>query len=116
MTPSRVIVCRGPVCARYGAGEVILALRRDLADRQLADDVTVESSGCRAHCEHPVVATVFPDAQTYLDLSPDAFETILAAVHAPVAAAPRGSPVSLPSSPRPTRPAAPTRVLWRRWR
>ncbi|MDI6104764.1 CbiX/SirB N-terminal domain-containing protein [Actinoplanes sp. NEAU-A12] len=66
-----VLVCRGPRCTAYGAGDVAAALGDRLAEHRLGDDdVLVTATGCLFPCNLGPLVVVHPDDTWYTGVDP----------------------------------------------
>ncbi|MBZ5724635.1 MAG: methyltransferase [Acidobacteriia bacterium] len=59
-----------PCCAARGSGQVLEALRRDVAARGLADEVQVTACGSLGLCEHGPNLIVYPEGIWYSGVTP----------------------------------------------
>jgi len=68
---TRVIrVCAGSTCNAMGRDKLVAALRKELAARGLADEVTVLETGCHGLCQEGPIVVVHPEGVFYPRLSP----------------------------------------------
>ena len=74
---THVLVCAGAGCVASGSLEVSAALREEIRNQGLADEVRVIETGCLGPCAVGPVAVVYPDGVFYEQLKPaDAAEIV----------------------------------------
>ena len=66
-----------PCCAARGSGQVLEALRREVAARGLVDTVQVTACGSLGLCEHGPNLVVYPDAVWYGAVTPADVDEII---------------------------------------
>ena len=65
MYRSHVLVCGGTGCTSSGSQKVIQALKKELADNGLQEEVAVVMTGCHGLCAEGPIMVVYPDAVFY---------------------------------------------------
>ncbi|HVP13691.1 MAG TPA: NADH-quinone oxidoreductase subunit NuoF [Phycisphaerae bacterium] len=68
---THVLVCTGGGCIASGALEVSAALRQQIEQQGLQDEIKVIESGCLGPCAVGPVAAVYPDGVFYQGIRPD---------------------------------------------
>ena len=71
MYRSHVLVCGGTGCTSSGSQQVIQALRNELKNQKLQDEVAVVKTGCHGLCEEGPIMVVYPEAVFYSRVRPE---------------------------------------------
>jgi len=66
-----VLVCSGAACVSSHSAEVKAALEREIARRDLGDEVRLVETGCMGPCELGPVLLVYPDGAFYIRVTPE---------------------------------------------
>ncbi len=70
MYRAHVLVCGGTGCTSSGSTEVLQALKRELEEQRLEDEVGVVQTGCHGLCAEGPVMVVYPDGIFYSRVQP----------------------------------------------
>ncbi len=69
--PRQIIVSAGTCGEACGALDVVKALRKELANQQLADEVLFRVTGCHGYCEQEPMVVIQPGNILYCHVSPN---------------------------------------------
>lgn len=72
-----IAVCMGTGCSSSASAEVRQALRKELNERGLADEVEVRRTGCFGFCAQGPIMVVYPDETFYTQVKPRDARTIV---------------------------------------
>ena len=65
MYRSHVLVCGGTGCASSGSGEILESFKTQIAEKGLAQEVSVVQTGCHGLCALGPIVVVYPEATFY---------------------------------------------------
>ena len=58
-------------CGEAGAGDVVSALRKEIADRGLKKQIRINKAGCFDACGHGPLVIVYPESVWYAHVKPE---------------------------------------------
>ena len=67
---AKILVCQKPGCHKRGAGGVCKALEAALSDRGLAEQVTIQKTGCLKQCKAGPNIVMMPNKERYSKIDP----------------------------------------------
>ena len=70
-------ICGGTGCKSAQSDEILANLQKEIAAAGLADEVTVDITGCFGFCEKGPIVKVSPDNVFYVNVKPDDAEEIV---------------------------------------
>jgi len=68
---AHVLVCGGTGCTASGSMEVMAALKAELAQRGLSEEIGVLPTGCRGFCAMGPVMIIYPEGTFYCQVKPE---------------------------------------------
>jgi NADH-quinone oxidoreductase subunit F len=68
---SSIAVCGGTGCRAYGCEAVSEALREEIQNRGLGDEVDLKLTGCHGFCECGTLVVIYPEKLLYVHVTPD---------------------------------------------
>lgn len=68
---AKILVCQKSDCHKRGAGGVCKALEAALSDRGLADQVTIQKTGCLKKCKAGPNIVMLPNKERYSKIDPE---------------------------------------------
>lgn len=78
MFKKHVFVCvTGKTCPGQGSEEVLAALRAEIKNLGLKEDIRINKSGCLGQCGNGPMVVVYPDAVWYAHVQPADCEEIV---------------------------------------
>jgi NADH:ubiquinone oxidoreductase subunit F (NADH-binding)/(2Fe-2S) ferredoxin/Pyruvate/2-oxoacid:ferredoxin oxidoreductase delta subunit len=72
-----ITVCTGTGCLALGAGNVVVALRKEIEKQGLQAQVDIRETGCPGFCERGTVVVVHPQEICYLQVKPEDVKDII---------------------------------------
>jgi len=67
----KILVGLGTCGISVGAEEVLSSLEREIADRDLEEEITVKSTGCQGFCQQEPLVIIEPEGILYTNVQPD---------------------------------------------
>ncbi|SDM72398.1 (2Fe-2S) ferredoxin [Fictibacillus solisalsi] len=65
-----VLLCNGASCKRKGAEETTKAIRSEIKDQGLSDDIHTTLTLCNGRCQDGPTVVVYPDGDWYKHMTP----------------------------------------------
>ena len=70
-TRHHVLICNGSSCNRVGAEELTQAIRKEISDRELDENIHTTRTRCNGRCHDKCVVIAYPEGIWYKDLKPE---------------------------------------------
>ncbi|ANV87493.1 (2Fe-2S) ferredoxin domain-containing protein [Picosynechococcus sp. PCC 7117] len=70
--PQKIVLCKKPTCWKRGGQLIYDRLQQAIRDQDIADQVSIETTGCMGRCKKAPNLMVMPDKQKYSNFPPNA--------------------------------------------
>ena len=74
---SHILVCGGTGCVSSGCKEVQEALKDELKEKDLQDEVKIVETGCHGFCEKGPIMVMYPEGVFYCEVTPEDMEELV---------------------------------------
>ncbi|MBM7557745.1 NADH-quinone oxidoreductase subunit NuoF [Halanaerobacter jeridensis] len=74
---SHILVCGGTGCVSSGCKEVQEALKDELKEKDLRDEVKIVETGCHGFCEKGPIMVMYPEGVFYCEVTPEDMEELV---------------------------------------
>ena len=79
-TKAHILICNGSSCLRKRAEEVTAAIRNELKERSLDDDIHTTRTRCNGRCKDACTVIVYPEGTWYQRIMPEDAEHLVSAI------------------------------------
>lgn len=75
--PAKILVCQKSDCRRRGSDGICSLLAKELEERGLQDQVTIQKTGCLKQCKAGPNVVMLPDKTRYSNVEPEEIPTLI---------------------------------------